>query len=104
MPALKSAIQKFNSYCDTLATLAEAESNSTVPLPHHLSRKLLALQSDPYLMEDVWVNSTIGPGPEWLTDGDVRKGICAMLKSDHCLEERWRLTTSVNGLDINLQP
>ena len=62
-PALKSAIRKFNNYCDTLAALAEAESNTTVPLPRHLSGKLSVLRTDPYLMEDVWINPTMGPGP-----------------------------------------
>ena len=49
-------------------------------------------------MEDVWVNSTMGPGPRWLTDGDVHKGICVMLKSDCCLEERRRLGLEADNL------
>jgi hypothetical protein len=97
-PALKSAIRKFNGYCDTLAALAEAESNTTVPLPCHLSGKLSVLRTDPYLMEDVWINPTTGPGPRWLTDANVRKGIRAMLKSDRCLEERRRLGLEADNL------
>jgi hypothetical protein len=49
-------------------------------------------------MEDVWVTSTIGPGPRWLTDVNVRKGIRAMLKSDRCLEERRRLGLEADNL------
>jgi hypothetical protein len=97
-PALKSAIRKFNSYCDTLAALAEAESNTTVPLPCHLSGKPSVLQTDPYLMEDVWINPTMGPGPQWLTDANVHKGIHAMLKRDWCLEERQRLGLEADNL------
>jgi hypothetical protein len=44
------------------------------------------------------VNPTTGPGPRWLTDVDVRKGIRAMLKSDRCLEERRRLGLEADNL------
>ena len=49
-------------------------------------------------MEDVWVDQTTGPGPRWLTDVNVRKGIRAMLKSDRCLEERRRLGLEADNL------
>ena len=81
-----------------MAALAEAESNTTIPLPRPLSGKLSVLQSDPYLMEDVWVMSTIGPGPRWLTDANIHKGIHAILKSDRCLEEHWRLGLEADNL------
>jgi hypothetical protein len=87
-PALLAAIRKFNKYCDILADLADLDnSNLTIPLPRHLSSELNILRDDPYLMEDVWVQSIDGEAPLWLTDVDVRKGIRAMLKQDRCLEE-----------------
>ena len=49
-------------------------------------------------MEDVWVDQTTGPGPRWLTDVNVRKGIRAVLKSDRCLEERRRLGLDADNL------
>jgi hypothetical protein len=49
-------------------------------------------------MEDVWVDQTTGPGPRWLTDVNIRKGIRAMLKSDRCLEERRRLGLEADNL------
>jgi len=98
-PALKTAIRKFNCHCDTLTNLAEAESNTTLPVPRHLSNKLATLHDNPYLMEDVWIEVRTGTAPRWLTDPDVCTGIRAMLKSDRCLEERQRLTIYVAGLD-----
>ena len=49
-------------------------------------------------MEDVRVDQTMGPGPRWLTDVNVRKGILAVLKSDRCLEERRRLGLEADNL------
>jgi hypothetical protein len=49
-------------------------------------------------MEDVWVDWNMAPGPRWLTDVNVRKGIRAMLKNDRCLEERRRLGLEADSL------
>ena len=49
-------------------------------------------------MEDVWIDQTMGPGPRWLTNVNVCKGIRAMLKSDRCLEERRRLGLEADNL------
>jgi hypothetical protein len=97
-PALKTAIRKFNTYCDLLAKLAAAESNTSIPLPQHLSSKLGILRTDPCLMEDVWIETRSGPSPRWLTDVNVREGIRAMLKKDRCLEERRRLGLEADNL------
>lgn len=87
-PALKTAIRKFNSYCDTLRDLV---GNSNTPTPHHLPTKLAILREDPYLMEDVWIHSVTEAPPLWLTEAPVRKGIRGMLKIDRCEEEQKRL-------------
>jgi len=97
-PALKTAIRKFNGYCDTLAELAEADSDIDVPTPSHLSTKIDILRDDPYLMEDVWIHPKTGPPPRWITDVNVRKGIRAMLKKDRCQEELRRLGLEADNL------
>lgn len=42
-------------------------------------------------MEDVWIARTLEQVPRWLNDVNVRDGIRALNKRDHCLEERRRL-------------
>ena len=49
-------------------------------------------------MEDVWITPSDDELPRWLTDVDVRNGIRAMLKADHCLEERKRLGREADSL------
>ena len=49
-------------------------------------------------MEDIWVDQTTGPGPQWLTDVNVHKSIQAMLKSDQSLEEHQRLRLEADNL------
>ncbi|KIO09804.1 hypothetical protein M404DRAFT_130054 [Pisolithus tinctorius Marx 270] len=88
-PALMSAIRKFNKYCERLAELYDASSG--IPLPSPLPTKLAELRNDQSLLEDVWVTPSVGEIPRWLEDVDVREGIRAVLKSDRCLEEQWRL-------------
>lgn len=53
--------------------------------------KLSELREDPDLMEDVWITRSNTKVPRWLENRDVRRGIHAMLKVDHCLTERHRL-------------
>ena len=87
-PALKTTIQKFNSYCDTLQHLA---GNSNIPIPQHLPTKLASLCNNPSLMGDVWIHTVSDAPPLWLTDKSVHKGIHGMLKIDRYEEEQKRL-------------
>ena len=84
-PMLKTAIRKFNTYCNTLRDLI---SDSNIPTPHHLPTKLSALWEDSSLMEDIWIHSVSETPPLWLTEPFVRNGIHAMLKIDRCEEEQ----------------
>ena len=49
-------------------------------------------------MEDVWITRTSQEVPRWLNEVEVRVGIRAMLKLDHCLEERCRLGREADNL------
>ena len=49
-------------------------------------------------MEDVWISPAVGTIPCWVEDQDVRDGICAMLKCNHCLEEQRRLGIEADNL------
>jgi len=95
-PALLKAIKKFNGYCEQLATSYHPEWE--LLLPEALPVKLDALRNSPSLMEDVWITRTAQEVPRWLDDINVRAGIRAMLKLDHCLEERRRLGQEVDNL------
>lgn len=81
-----SAIKKFNKYCEQLAELYDP--TYTIPLPTLLPTKLAELHSDQTLLQDVWISPAAGEIPQWLEDTDVRDGIRAMLKCDHCCEEQ----------------
>lgn len=95
-PALLKAIKKFNGYCEQLAAIYRPEWE--LPLPDALPVKLDDLRNSPSLMEDVWITRTAPEVPRWLEDIDVRAGIRAMLKLDHCLEEQRRLGQEADNL------
>ncbi|KAG8924039.1 hypothetical protein FRC02_010683 [Tulasnella sp. 418] len=84
-----TAIKKFNGYCATLSKTANPNWNIALPRP--LSTVLDSLKDDPYLYEDVWVDSLPNGPPRWMCDEQVRKGIRGILKLDRCQEERVRL-------------
>ncbi|KAG6835936.1 hypothetical protein H0H93_013187, partial [Arthromyces matolae] len=95
-PALMSAIHKFNGYCKQLKALHKNEWN--IPVPKPLPTELASLRESPLLHEDVWIETTEGKLPLWLTDATVREGIRALLKRDRCLEERRRLGLEADNL------
>ena len=95
-PALLRAIRKFNTYCEQLATMYRPEWE--LPLPDALPVKLDDLRNNPLLMEDVWITRTVPEVPRWLEEVEVWIGIRAMLKLDHCLEERRRLGVEADNL------
>ena len=70
------------------------------PYPHWalLPTKLAELHNDQSLLQDIWVTPSIGEIPRWLEDIDVREGIRAVLKSDHCLEEQCRLGIEADNM------
>ncbi|OSX64394.1 hypothetical protein POSPLADRAFT_1055012 [Postia placenta MAD-698-R-SB12] len=85
-PALKTVIRKFNRYCKSLKELKQPEWTITLPLP--LPTDLDALRDDASLLADVWIDPSQAQAPRWLEDVDIRKGICALLLGDCCLEEQ----------------
>jgi len=95
-PALMTALQKFNTYCATLASLHRPEWS--IPVLRPLPTQLSVLRDSENLLEDVWVTPTNGKVPRWLDDVDVRNGIRAMLKVNRCLEERRRLGLEADNL------
>jgi hypothetical protein len=95
-PALLKAIQKFNAYCEQLAAIYRPEWG--LPLPEALPVKLDALRNSSSLLEDVWITRSPQEVPRWLDEVEVRVGIRAMLKVDHCLEERRRLGQEADNL------
>ncbi|KAG0700904.1 hypothetical protein DFH29DRAFT_806978, partial [Suillus ampliporus] len=95
-PALMTAIQKFNSYCERLDSLYNPAWN--IPLPTPLPTKLAKLRSDQTLMQDIWITPSIGEVPRWLQDSDIRDGIRALLKCDWCREEQKCLGMEADNL------
>lgn len=94
---MKTAIRKFNGYCDALKQKHRKRWN--IPLPTHLPTELGALREDPSLLTDVWIAQVSdAPMPRWLEDVQVRRGIRAMLTQDRCLEERRRLGNEADNL------
>ncbi|EDR03522.1 uncharacterized protein LACBIDRAFT_331574 [Laccaria bicolor S238N-H82] len=69
-----------------------------LPLPEALPVKLDALQNSSSLLEDIWIMHSPQEIPRWLDEVEVRVGIRAMLKVDHCLEERRRLGQEADNL------
>ncbi|KIK14025.1 hypothetical protein PISMIDRAFT_17586 [Pisolithus microcarpus 441] len=88
-PALTAAICKYNAYCEQLSQLYDP--SWAIPLPSSLPTKLVDLQNDVSLMEDVWITPSAGETPCWLEDADVRDGIQVLIKQERCLEEQRHL-------------
>ena len=95
-PALMSAIQKFNLYCEQLQELHDPAWS--IPLPSPLPTKLNDLRNNQSLMEDVWITPSVGQIPRWLEDQAVHDGIRAMLKRNRCLAEQRRLGIEADNL------
>ncbi|KAG6377895.1 hypothetical protein JVT61DRAFT_14683 [Boletus reticuloceps] len=95
-PALMSAIRKFNKYCEQLEQLYDPEY--AIPLPTPLPSKLADLRSNQTLLHDVWITPAEGQIPRWLEDRDVRDGIRALLKQEHCQEEQIRLGIEADNM------
>ncbi|KAG6827850.1 hypothetical protein H0H92_010266 [Tricholoma furcatifolium] len=95
-PALTAGLRKYNDLCATLATMYNPKWE--IPLPEPLPTELRSLRDAPNLMEDVWISRPAERVPRWLSDGQVREGIRAMLKSDRCFEERRWLQVEANNL------
>ncbi|KAI6142928.1 hypothetical protein EDD17DRAFT_1769009 [Pisolithus thermaeus] len=68
-PALMSAICKYNTYCEQLSQLHDPSQAIRLPIP--LPTKLVDLQNDTSLMEDIWITPSPGETPLWLQDADI---------------------------------
>ncbi|KAH7102418.1 hypothetical protein BKA62DRAFT_617427, partial [Auriculariales sp. MPI-PUGE-AT-0066] len=89
-PVIKRLQARYNGLVKKLHDLA-TERRITFPLPQLLPPDILSLRDDPALLEDVWLGSTEGNTPLWLSDPKVRIGIRAMHLLDRCNEESARL-------------
>ncbi|KIK78651.1 hypothetical protein PAXRUDRAFT_36591 [Paxillus rubicundulus Ve08.2h10] len=94
-PTLMSEICKFNWYCKQLELYNPSFS---IPLPTPLPTKLMELHSNQSLLEDVWITPSTGEILQWLEDCDVREGISALLKHEHCHEEQCHLGIKVDNM------
>ncbi|KAJ2911799.1 hypothetical protein MD484_g8611, partial [Candolleomyces efflorescens] len=88
-PPFLSAIRRFNKLCDELKELLKPEWN--VPVPEALPTDVHKLRTKSHIMEDVWIEQSVGQTPRWIESPEVRHGIRAMLSLDRCREERVRL-------------
>jgi hypothetical protein len=95
-PALKSAIRRFNQYCEKMRELHQP--HWSIPIPQSLPIELSELRESAELMQDVWISPSTGETGRWLEDPDVRDGIRAMLKQDRCREEQRRLYIEADNL------
>lgn len=95
-PALMRSIRTFNKYCAKLADLHDP--SWSIPVPAPLPTHLADLRDRLDLLEDVWISRREQSTPRWLSDFNVRDGIRALHKKDHCLEERRRLGEESDGL------
>jgi hypothetical protein len=88
-PAFLSAIRRFNKICTELKEMLKPEWN--IPVPEPLPTDVHELRDESHLMEDVWIERTVGATPRWIESPEVRRGIRSMLILDRCKEERLRL-------------
>ncbi|KAI5985803.1 hypothetical protein EDC04DRAFT_2873645 [Pisolithus marmoratus] len=82
-PMLMAAICKYNAYCEQLSQLYDP--SWAIPLPSSLPTKLVDLQNDVSLMEDVWIAPSPGETPP-------------LLKRECCLEEQCHLGLEVDNM------
>ncbi|RXW14843.1 hypothetical protein EST38_g11010 [Candolleomyces aberdarensis] len=95
-PAFVSAIRRFNKTCAELKELIKPEWN--IPVPEPLPTDVHELRDESHLMEDVWIERTVGRTPRWIESPEVRTGIQAMLTLDRCKEERLRLGKEADNM------
>jgi len=61
-------------------------------LPQHISCDgIFQLDVDDDVWQDIGLEDEIADPPQWLSDENVRQGICLLLDLDRCLEEEGRL-------------
>ncbi|KAI5991333.1 hypothetical protein EDC04DRAFT_2872922 [Pisolithus marmoratus] len=82
-PMLMAALCKYNAYCEQLSQLYDP--SWAIPLPSSLPTKLVDLQNDVSLMEDVWITSSPGETP-------------SLLKQECCLEEQHHLSLEADNM------
>ncbi|ESK89256.1 hypothetical protein Moror_5141 [Moniliophthora roreri MCA 2997] len=85
VPALQSALHKYNRYCETLNKLHKP--TYSIPPPKPLPTNLKDLRENSDLYEDVWIiQIDTEAAPAWLVDDGVRKGIRAFAEELFGLE------------------
>ncbi|KAJ2917668.1 hypothetical protein MD484_g2717, partial [Candolleomyces efflorescens] len=95
-PSFLSAIRRFNKLCAELKELLKPEWN--IPAPDTLPTDIHKLRTQSHIMEDVWIERSIGKTPRWIESPEVREGIRAMLSLDRCREERLRLGREADNM------
>ena len=95
-PALTAALCKYNHYCEQLSRLHDPSWG--IPLPSPLPTTPAKLRNDPTLMQDIWITPSYGKVARWLKNTDVRDGIRALIKMEHCLEEQRRLGLEADNM------
>ncbi|RXW17203.1 hypothetical protein EST38_g8659 [Candolleomyces aberdarensis] len=95
-PPFLSAIRRFNKLCAELKELLKPEWD--IPVPEPLPTDIHKLRTKSHLMEDVWIERSVGETPKWIENPDVREGIRAMLSLDRCREERVRLGKEADNM------
>jgi hypothetical protein len=89
-PAIKRLQVRYGGLVRKLHDLAK-QRKINFPLPQPLPSNMLSLRDDPAFLEDVWLGSSEGNTPLWLTDQNARIGIRAMHLLKRCEEEHARL-------------
>lgn len=95
-PPFLSAIRRFNKLCAELKELLKSEWN--IPVPEALPTDIHKLRTKSHIMEDVWIERSVGQTPRWIESPEVRQGIRAMLSLDRCKEERVRLGREADNM------
>ena len=93
-PGISQLVKTYNGLCAQMETLIKHNrAPKGAIIPHHIAKDgLFKLDVDDDIWQDVGLEDDIeGEIPDWLGNGDVRKGIQHLVDYDHCVDEETRL-------------
>lgn len=92
-PTILKIVSTYNTLCGQLHALIRQRKAPAGAIPPQLISHdgIFQLDVDDEIWQDIGLEDGTADPPRWLSDQNVRQGICLLLDLDRCLEEEGRL-------------